>query len=119
MFKTANAIIVAALVVLASLAGVAQAADDHLLDFEGISDADRAAAEAAHEALENANRQMCEVMVRIYAGHVARVDNSELAAESANYIVRRCVAEAFSSHIEHSTAIHDLIHRHAHNHESE
>ena len=119
MFKTANAVFVASLVVFGSMTGVAQAADDHLLDFEGISDADRAAVESAHEVLENANRQMCEVMVRIYAGHVERVDNAELAAESMSYIVRRCVAEALSSHIVHSTAIHDLIHRHAHNHEGE
>ena len=119
MLKTASAIIVASFVVIGSMTGVAQAADDHLLDFEGLSDADRTAAESAHKALEDANRQMCEVMVRVYAGHVARVDNAELAAESANYIVRRCVAEAFSGHVAQSTAIHDLIHRHAHSHGSE
>ena len=80
MIPTAKVLAVATVLAFGSMAAVAQAADDRLLDFEGMTDADRTAAESAHKALDDANWQMCEVVVRHYAGHIA-----------------------------HSTAIHDLI----------
>lgn len=80
MIPTAKVLAVATVLGFGSMAAVAQAADDHLLNFEGMTDADRTAAESAHKALDDANRQMCEVMARVYPGHIA-----------------------------HSAAIHDLI----------
>lgn len=108
----------ASLLLAAALAGTAaaQPADDHLLDFEGMSEEDRAEAEAAHEALHEAEARMCALMVRLYAEHVERVDGAELNPESVGYLERRCQAEAFTDHVAQSIRLHDLIHDYAHRH---
>ncbi len=106
----------AAILALGTLA--AQATDDNLLNFDGMSEDDRAAAAEAHEALHEAEARMCAVMVRLYSEHVARVDDAELKPESVGYLERRCEAEAFADHVAQSIRMHDLIHDYAHRHDN-
>ena len=107
--------VIAVLVSAIVMAGSAVAEDDHLLKFEWMTDAQRAEAKEAHDALDAAERALCSIMVDIYTEHAARVHDEEaLGAEAVDFMKHRCAIQAFADHVAQSLALHDRIHAETH-----
>lgn len=107
--------VIAVLLSVTLIAGSAAAEDDQLLDFDWMTDTQRAEAKEAHEALEAAERALCSVMVDIYTQHAARVHDGEaLGAEEVRFMKHRCAIQAFADHVAQSLALHDRIHAETH-----
>lgn len=106
----------ALLVALLAVGPAAAQQTDALLQFDWLSDDQRASVETAHSALAEAEAQMCEVMVDLYGRHASRVHGGGegLPNEAIRFITRRCVAEAEMDHVAQSLAIHDMIHAELH-----
>lgn len=99
----------------ALFAAPAAAQTDELLDFDWLTDDQRARVEAAHEALDAATRDMCAVMIDLYVQHAALVHgDAPLGTEAMSFFNRRCRVEAHADHLRHSIALHDLVHAEMH-----
>lgn len=112
--KTVVAAILAIAVAGPALAQSQTAHTDDLLNFDWLSDDQRQRVEQAHSQLASAQREMCDLMVEIYAEHAQRVHESEVDGQDLAYLKRSCAAKSFSGHIEMSVHLHDRIHREAH-----
>lgn len=59
---------------------------------------------------------MCSTMIELHTEHAGRVlgGGEGLGEEATAFFERRCEAEAFANHVEHSISLHDEIHREVH-----